>query len=618
MQFAQPIWIFIGLLVCLSLFFIFRLLRKRRQIALQNFAARTLLGKLTANVSERKRTLKNALLLAAVFCCFLALARPQYGHHWVEVKRKGIDILFAIDTSLSMGVEDIQPNRLERSKFAILDFINQLEGDRVGLMPFAGSAFLMCPLTVDYNAFEQSLQSVDVGIIPEPGTNLAEAIRSAETILHNDANHKLLIIVTDGENLQGDAVEAAARAAAQGMTIFTVGVGTPQGELIPHYQDGRQTFIKDSSGNFVISRLDEKSLRTIAEKTGGVYAPLGNKGQGLATIYQQKLALIPKMELAEKRHRIPIDRFPWFLGIALFLLIAEYLLNSRKTETPSFNLRKIFQWKNRAFFVLLMLLGLLHPPPEAVSSPADEAYIEKKYQKAAEYYQEALEKTPDNAILHYNLGTASYKSRSYDEAISSFNLALQSDDLALQNKSYYNLGNAHFRKGEALQYTNPQKTKEHWQDALTAYSSSLQLNPENEEARFNHDFVEKKLRELENRENQQQSKPENNKKDQQDNQSEDQGQNQAQQNKEQQKSADTNAQPDQKDNEQQEPRNPTGQDESKPSDTRQSQQHRPMSPEKMSREEAEQLLREMRNEEGTLNFLPKTANEKDMPSGRNW
>ncbi len=621
MHFAQPIWIFIGIPACLAVFFVLRHFRKKRQQALQNFAAKTLIDKLTENVSERKRAVKVILLLAGIFTCFLALARPQYGHHWIDVKRKGIDILFAIDTSLSMGVEDIQPNRLERSKFAILDFLGQLDGDRVGLMPFAGSAFLMCPLTVDYSAFEQSLQAIDTNIIPEPGTNLAEAIGQAETVLHNDANHKLLIIVTDGENLQGDAIAAAAKAAEAGMTIFTVGVGTPQGELIPHFSDGRQSFVKDSSGKFVISKLDETTLRVIAETTGGLYAPLGNKGQGLATIYQQKLVLIPKEALAEKRHKVPIDRFPWFLGIALILFIAEYLLNSRKSVTGSFHLPRILRKKLVIPFLLLPLYGLLGSPSHALASPAEEAYAEKDYQKAGEYYQKGLEKTPDNATLHFNSGTVSYKNKEYDDAISSFNQALQSDDLALQEKAYYNLGNAHFRKGETLQQNNPHKTKEHWQEALTAYAATLQLDHENKEARFNHDFVEKKLKELQEQENQQQNQQDKKDKNEQDNTNKSQDKNQEQQSDQQQQSSQEpaqNPQPDQQDTKEQDEQITSSEMKQEPSAAKQPQQQESMSPQKMSIEEAKQLLQEMQNEEGTLNFLPKTAKDKDNSGVRNW
>lgn len=621
MQFAQPLWILVGILVCFAVFLALRHFKQKRVIALQSFVAKALIEKLTENVSERKRAIKTILVLAGIFTCFLALARPQYGHHWIEVKRKGIDILFAIDTSLSMGVEDIQPNRLERSKFAILDFLSQLDGDRVGLMPFAGSAFLMCPLTVDYDAFEQSLQAVDTNIIPEPGTNLAEAIRQAETVLHNDANHKLLIIVTDGENLEGDAVAASAKAGQDGMTIFTVGVGTPQGELIPDISEGRPSFVKDASGKFVISKLDDINLRAMAERTGGIYAPLGNKGQGLATIYQQKLVLIPKEELAEKRHKVPIDRFPWFLGIALILFTAEYLLNSRKTVAGSFRLPRILRTKLIVPFLLLPLSGLLGSQSHALASAAEQAYAEKNYQKAGDYYLKALEKTPDNATLHFNSGTVAYKNKKYDDAISSFNQALQSDDLALQKKAYYNLGNAHYRRGETLLQNTAHKTKEHWQEAMTAYTSSLRLDPENEEARHNHDFVEKKLEELEKQENQQLNQQDQSDSNQQENKDKGQGQNQKQQQGEQQKTSEEPSpapEPVQQEQKEQNAQSSPEQTEQDSSAEKEAQQEGSMSPQKMSVEEAQQLLQEMKNEEGTLNFLPQTAKDEDKSGVRNW
>ncbi len=166
MDFAQPLWLIAGLIICVALAFLIRNLQERRKATLAKFAAPKLLDSLTRNISSPKRRTKNILIILALFMCFVALARPQYGFKWVEVKRKGIDILFALDTSKSMAAEDVKPNRLKRAHYAILDFVRQLEGDRVGLLPFAGSSFLMCPLTLDYDAFEHSLSAVYTGIIP--------------------------------------------------------------------------------------------------------------------------------------------------------------------------------------------------------------------------------------------------------------------------------------------------------------------------------------------------------------------------------------------------------------------------------------------------------------------
>lgn len=610
-----------GLICCLGLFFLRRFLESRRQRALAAFAARGLLNSLTVNVSTTKRNLKFGLFLAGIICCFLALARPQYGHHWQEVKRKGIDILFAVDTSLSMGSEDVLPNRLSRAKLAILDFVDQLSGDRIGLMPFAGSAFLLCPLTVDYLAFEESLQAVDTGIIPEQGTNLAEAIRRAEAVLRNDANHKILILITDGESLQGDSIEAAEKAAAQGMSIFTIGVGTPAGELIPIGTNNQRDYVRGEDGNFVVSRLDEKTLQAIAAATAGLYAPLGNQGQGLISIYHDRLSRIPEQELAERRQKIPIDRFAWFLALALTFLVSECLLTSRKSA-GGLLLPGFFRPKKRvALLLLLPAVELIQPATGFATSPGEKLFSAGEYDKAHTYYQKVLEGAPESAPIHYNLGATAYRRSRYDEAISSFSQALQSNDLALQEKAYYNLGNSYYRHGEATLNSAPQKTMEQWQEALNAYTSALKLQPENEDASRNHDFVKRKLDRLqqqqEQQQRQQQQEKEDNKEEDSDSRQDNKQQEKSGQDENQQSSAEPSDQADSEEsqeNEKQSQPQQTGTEEEQRQNSEQPFSHA----QKMSQEEAEQLLREMQNEEGRLDFLPRPENENSTNRGRNW
>lgn len=293
-QFAQPIWLSIGLLFCLGAVLFIRVNIVRRKKALLHFASAHLLTVLTRNVSLSRRRIKNILFVLGLACLFVALAHPQYGNRWVEVKRKGIDILIGVDVSKSMLVQDISPDRLKRAKLAVKDFVAKLEGDRVGLLPFAGTSFLMCPLTTDYDAFNASLDALDINTIPKGGTDIGAAIREADTTLANEANHKIFILVTDGEDLSNDALKAAEEAKKNKMTIYTIGVGTPEGELIPVSGKQSQTFIQDKAGNFVRSKLDEKSLTEIAATTGGLYVPLGSMGQGFDTIYQKKLSMVPK------------------------------------------------------------------------------------------------------------------------------------------------------------------------------------------------------------------------------------------------------------------------------------------------------------------------------------
>ena len=217
--FAQPFWLLTGLIACLAVFLFIFLNIRRRKNELEKFAAPKLLAGLTSNISRSRRRGKNILFVVGIAFLFLALARPQYGERWIEVRRKGIDILIGVDVSNSMLAQDIKPSRLGRAKLAIRDFVAQLEGDRVGLLPFAGTAFLMCPLTTDYEAFNASLTTLDAGSIPKGGTDLGLAIRQAGEVLSNDVNHKIFILVTDGEDLSAEALQAAEEAKEQNMTV---------------------------------------------------------------------------------------------------------------------------------------------------------------------------------------------------------------------------------------------------------------------------------------------------------------------------------------------------------------------------------------------------------------
>ncbi len=501
-HFAQPLWLWAGLAACLGAIIFLRLSGRRRQDNLKYFAASHLLGRLTNNVSPVRRVIKNTLVILALACCFIALARPQYGSRWIEVQRRGIDILFAVDTSKSMMARDIKPDRLERAKLAIKDFVGRLGGDRVGLLPFAGSAFLMCPLTLDYNAFDFSLDALDTHIIPKGGTDLAAAIKAAESVLANETNHKILILVTDGENLQGDALAAAREAKKQKMIIYTVGVGTPRGELIPLPRQGKGKFLQDSSGRFVTSKLDQTMLTKIAAATGGLYVPLGDVGQGFATIYQRKLAMVPKEKHGQRLQKVPVERFMWPLAVAVLLLAFEFLLSGRKPAW-SFHLPFIKTAGRRShrnltlFLVVCLLAGMW--PGRSFASPGEKHFAAGEFEKAEQYYRKALEDDPDNPVLNFNLGDAAYKDRRYNQAIAAFKRALQSDNLGLQAKSYYNLGNARFRLGQQTLKSDPEHALQMWQEALKSYRSSLKLAPNDQDARYNSPLVKKRLEKLKKR-----------------------------------------------------------------------------------------------------------------------
>src|SRR4051794_23312127 len=284
MSFGAPQWLWgMAILPVLAAVFIFA----ERRIAqrLRDFVAPRLLPQLTASVDRFRRGLRFALQLLTLGFALLALAQPRWGYTFEDVTRKGIDLLIAVDTSRSMLSNDVQPNRLQRVKLAATDLISELQGDRVGLVAFAGRAFLQAPLTIDYDAAVEAINDLDTQTIPEGGTNISEAISLAtQTFGKTAVGNRALVIFTDGEELSGEATKAAKAAADAGIRIFAIGVGTPQGSLIPiPEQDGGTAFVKDPKGQVVKSKLDEQRLQEISKTTGGFYLHLDN---GPRTMHQ--------------------------------------------------------------------------------------------------------------------------------------------------------------------------------------------------------------------------------------------------------------------------------------------------------------------------------------------
>lgn len=440
--------------------------------------------------SPVRRWIRRGLLVLGVLLVGAALARPQWGFTWQETKRKGIDVLIALDTSRSMRARDVAPDRLERARIAVLDFVEKNQGDRVGLIPFAGTAFLLCPLTLDHAIFQESLAALDTEIIPKPGTNLAAAIGEAVAAFRTaGTNHKFLILITDGEDLSGEGLRAAQDAAREGVTIFTIGVGTPEGELVPlRGADGRTGLVKDGSGNPVRSKLDEVMLQRIAEATGGFYRPLGPRGEGLDAVYEQKLKTVPKETLRQGLEKRPRERFPWFLLAAACVLAAGLVVSERRTTgNPA---RWTAPWlRNTALAAIV--LGLL-PGSARAGTVADESYRKGDYTKAAEEYA-LMTRERDNPQAWFNRGAAEYKAGLFEAAAGSFERGLRTADPAWQQKMYYNLGNTHYRIGEAAPDADARRT--HWARAVKAYEDALALDANDQQARENLEFVRQRMKE---------------------------------------------------------------------------------------------------------------------------
>ncbi len=501
MRFAHPhlLWLLLVFPPALAAFFWWSW-RKRQELARQFIQARLLPG-LISGVSPTRQKLRLAGLMLAVVCLILALARPQWGFTWEEVRQRGLDIVVAIDTSKSMLAEDLAPNRLARAKLAALDLMQQARSDRLGLVAFAGSAFLQCPLTIDDNAFRQSVEALDVNIIPSGGTALAEAINVARTAFKEGDNHKVLVIFSDGEDNDEGALEAAQAAAREGLRIFTVGVGTAEGELL-RIKDakGRTDYIRDAQGNVVKSRLNESLLQEIAFATEGrMYLRLAG-AKTIDTLYEQGLAPLPKSEGQEKLVKRYHERYHWPLAAAMLLLLAEMLLPEQKRAS-----RRIVGSAEAATFrgaaAVLALMLWAHSAPSSPSSALRE-YKAGQYETALRQYEQALQRKKDDPRLHLNAGAAAYRLGNFELAARHFTEALSAPDLRLQEQAYYNLGNTLYRLGEAS--GDPKQMQQSWEEALRRYDSAIKLNTNSADAEFNYEFVKHRLEELKQ---QQQSQP---------------------------------------------------------------------------------------------------------------
>lgn len=332
MNFVYNILILIGIGVVLGLvsFFIIAFILKNR--AMEHFADKKLLKEIAAALDIRRRRLKMALITAAVFLCFLSLARPQWGFGWKKIEHKGIDVIFAIDTSKSMLAEDIKPSRLERTKLEVEYFIRNLMGDRVGIIAFAGNSFLLCPLTVDYNGFLINLQVLDTEAVPKEGTAISSAINECiDAYERGSRKTRTVILITDGEDHEGKVIEAAKKAKDKGIKIFCIGIGSGAGSTIPVVdKDGNIIKLKDISGNIVKTKLDERLLKKIAFITGGTYLRATEADFGLERLYKDWLSKIKKDVMETKMEKRQKEKFHFFLIPALIILFLEPFISERK------------------------------------------------------------------------------------------------------------------------------------------------------------------------------------------------------------------------------------------------------------------------------------------------
>ncbi len=330
-RFEHTGWLWLLLLVPICAVFLWWVERGRRK-ASQAFIAADLLDQIAYVHSSLKSRWKHILWLFALMLSIVALAGPQVGTRLEEVKREGIDIFIGLDVSTSMLCEDIKPNRLENAKHEIVRFINGLKGDRIGLIAFAGSAVVHCPLTTDYGAAKLLVNVMSPNLLPEPGTALSDAIDAAHrSFKREETKSKVLVLVTDGEDHEANSVDAASDAAKDGIRIYTIGLGTTQGAPIPIYGStgSRMEYKKDNGGDIVLTRLNEVLLQQIAEAGGGQYFRGSQGASELETIWKE-IGAMEKRELTAKKFAAFEPRFQYLLLPAFVLLLLEFFISEKR------------------------------------------------------------------------------------------------------------------------------------------------------------------------------------------------------------------------------------------------------------------------------------------------
>lgn len=494
MRFEHPNLLWLLLMVPPALALLFWWCERTRQKLLTQFVEARLLATLTAGISPARRKFRFALFIMAVALLIFAVARPQHGFDMEEAEQHGLDVVVAVDTSKSMLATDVLPNRLGRAKLEALELMQTAKADRLGLVAFAGDAFLSCPLTIDDTAFQQSVQALDVNSIPQGGTALAAAIETALTAFKEKSHYKALVLFTDGEDNDEGALEAAQKAAKEGLKIFTIGIGSAEGTLVQVADgNGGSDYVRDEKGQVVKSKLNESLLQQIATATGGFYLPLRGANT-IETLYERGLAPMPKSEGKEKLVRHYHEQFQWPLLAAILLLLAEFLLPERSLRTAT-----ISKGKTAATAALMAFLFL---PMAVAASPASAMhdYRSGNFTNALTEFTKLAEVQTNDLRLVFNAGDAAYRGTNFDLAQKLFQQVTLSPDLNLQQKAFYNLGNVQFQV--AKQAKDLDGLEQGLETAVKIYDRSVALNTNDVDAVYNLKFTQnavaqiKQLREM--------------------------------------------------------------------------------------------------------------------------
>jgi len=321
-----------GLLIIPLLVLIFAWSRIARRRALKRFGRQETISVLMPFASKSRPVFKFILLMLALAFFIVGAARPQFGSKLKKVKREGVELMIALDVSNSMMAEDIQPNRLERAKRAISRLVDRLSDDKIGLIVFAGDAYMQLPITSDYNSAKLFLSSVNPQIVPTQGTAIGTAIQMGiRSFTPEGQSNKAIIVITDGENHEDDPVSAAQEAAENGIVVHTIGMGLPSGAPIPVLKGGQKDYLKDKNGEVVITKLNEPMLEKIASAGNGIYVRANNAQVGLNALFDE-INKLEKEEMESLVYSEYDDQFQYFFAIGLFLLLLEFVILERKNK----------------------------------------------------------------------------------------------------------------------------------------------------------------------------------------------------------------------------------------------------------------------------------------------
>jgi len=577
MRFGSLQWLWGLLLIPVLLGYLVWAARQRARLAVR-FAEPGLWKQLAGEFKSSATRWKPALLILAVALVIVGLAGPQWGARAVMLQRRGLDIVVALDVSRSMLAADVKPNRLERAKREISAVLDRLAGDRIGLVVFSGDAFVQCPLTLDAAAARMLLDATGINSGGRPGTAVSDAIETATGMYdESEKQFKVMILVTDGEGTEGDALAAAQTAAEQGIRIYTVGVGTPQGEPIPDYDErGNQIgFKKDENGQVVLSKLDEVTLQKVALASQGRYFRAGPSQMELDALFEE-LSTLEKKEMEGRLFTEFEQRFHYFLLPAFLLLAIEMALPSRSRSN------------NKTALLGLLVLSVLFPNSASADQFAKRNNTGNKLLEngkvdsaISEYYAARVERPAESGVV-YNLGSAYHKKGVFDTAATQLQNALAHVDPTLKPDAYYNLGNTQYRMQE-------------YEAAIESYKQSLLADPTDIEAKHNLELTLRKMSEGKDStsEKQEQQEKQENQQDStgQQDQNQEQQQDSSQNDQEQQQQQNQEGNQDQEQQQQQQDQNQDGE---------QREQSQPKPVQGMTQADAERLLDALKQNELAL------------------